>query len=452
MRENKSPWLHNFKYERQVKVLTGSIYSDIAILGGGIAGVTTAYMLLKHTDKKISIIEGDLIAHGATGHNAGYVTSDCEKPFKEIVAEHGLLAAKNGSLEWEEAYEIIREICKEIGENVPDYKVGYDAYKHAEDLLLEIEEQVLKYGELRSNVFVKNNFDSSLLPKGYEDKFHFLEESDFTALLELTNSSDYIGSVEKRIFVLNSARFSEAIVKYLLRKYSERFQVFEKSFIHSIRLLENSDCVLDAVSGVLISDKVILCTNGFENFGIYGPFGTQIDKHFHHNVSGVVGYMTATFSKDKYGEDRGRMYVTSSEDERFLAPHEKEPYIYLTKRHFDMGIEDGELVSIGGPEVYLHDRRVYKKDHEVDEQIYKELEDFQKKSLGINENPTFKWHGLMGYTKTGIRIVGQDKRFLDLYYNLGCNGIGVIPSVAGAKRIARLISGEKLPKSIFDPR
>jgi glycine/D-amino acid oxidase-like deaminating enzyme len=35
-------------------------------------------------------------------------------------------------------------------------------------------------------------------------------------------------------------------------------------------------------------------------------------------------------------------------------------------------------------------------------------------------------------------------------YNLGCNGVGILPSIYGAKRIAQLLAGETLGPSIFD--
>ena len=36
-----------------------------------------------------------------------------------------------------------------------------------------------------------------------------------------------------------------------------------------------------------------------------------------------------------------------------------------------------------------------------------------------------------------------------LLYNLGCNGVGFLPSIAGGHRIARLLSGERLPREFF---
>jgi glycine/D-amino acid oxidase-like deaminating enzyme len=58
----------------------------------------------------------------------------------------------------------------------------------------------------------------------------------------------------------------------------------------------------------------------------------------------------------------------------------------------------------------------------------------------------------MGYTSNGIRLIGPDPANSSLIYNLGCNGIGILPSIYGGKRIAQYINGEALEPSIFDPR
>jgi glycine/D-amino acid oxidase-like deaminating enzyme len=58
----------------------------------------------------------------------------------------------------------------------------------------------------------------------------------------------------------------------------------------------------------------------------------------------------------------------------------------------------------------------------------------------------------MGYTKSGVRIIGREKKNKNLLYNLGCNGVGILTSVYGADRIARIVLGEVLEETIFDPK
>ena len=58
----------------------------------------------------------------------------------------------------------------------------------------------------------------------------------------------------------------------------------------------------------------------------------------------------------------------------------------------------------------------------------------------------------MGYNDSGIRVVGAHPRHTRLLYNLGCNGVGFLPSIYGGHRIARLLAGKRVPPSVFDPR
>ena len=64
----------------------------------------------------------------------------------------------------------------------------------------------------------------------------------------------------------------------------------------------------------------------------------------------------------------------------------------------------------------------------------------------------FHWHGLMGYNDVGTRVVGAHPQHPSLLYNLGCNGVGFLPSVYGGHRLGQLLAGAQLPPSIFDPR
>jgi glycine/D-amino acid oxidase-like deaminating enzyme len=51
-----------------------------------------------------------------------------------------------------------------------------------------------------------------------------------------------------------------------------------------------------------------------------------------------------------------------------------------------------------------------------------------------------------------VRVIGAHPRHRSLLYNLGCNGVGFLPSIHGGRQVARILAGERLPPSIFDPR
>lgn len=61
-------------------------------------------------------------------------------------------------------------------------------------------------------------------------------------------------------------------------------------------------------------------------------------------------------------------------------------------------------------------------------EAYHEIRDFLReyRSEKIPHEFPYQWHGLMGYTHTGIRYIGQDPNTHHLWYNLGCNGVGIV--------------------------
>ena len=48
---------------------------------------------------------------------------------------------------------------------------------------------------------------------------------------------------------------------------------------------------------------------------------------------------------------------------------------------------------------------------------------------------------------TAARVIGAHPRYPVLPYNLGCNGVGFLPSIHGGRQVSRLLSGEQLPAS-----
>jgi glycine/D-amino acid oxidase-like deaminating enzyme len=77
------------KYRR----LKSDIDVDTVIVGGGITGLTTAY-LLKQAGQKVAVLEKDTIGSGTTGHTTGKVTSQHNLIYKELCERLGTKTAK----------------------------------------------------------------------------------------------------------------------------------------------------------------------------------------------------------------------------------------------------------------------------------------------------------------------------------------------------------------------
>ena len=131
-----------------------------------------------------------------------------------------------------------------------------------------------------------------------------------------------------------------------------------------------------------------------------------------------------------------------------------DPYFYLTRRPYEYNSGKHNLITVGGPEINLEDRLEYEREHEYPLRVKEEIDKFIKNVYGekADREYIFTWHGLMGYTHNKVRLVGEEPKNPVLLYNLGCNGIGLLHSIYGGDRIARIIAGEKLSPSIFDPR
>jgi aspartate oxidase len=110
MKKNNSPWLHNLITDRKIKTLDSDLEKEVAIVGAGIAGVSTAFFTLKYTNKNVVLLERYKVAHGATGHNAGQVVSYFERGFASLVEEFGSELAGKGQKDIEDAWILLDEM------------------------------------------------------------------------------------------------------------------------------------------------------------------------------------------------------------------------------------------------------------------------------------------------------------------------------------------------------
>ena len=180
---------------------------------------------------------------------------------------------------------------------------------------------------------------------------------------------------------------------------------------------------------------------------------SDIDTAFHHSIAGRIGYMSG-YVEPLDNPPTAVSYFQKMNE--YNGDPTGESYFYLTRRpHEHEGKNLHSLVCTGGPEKVLPNGAEYFRTHAYTEDMRDVIDDFLRsnynKHPGLETKYSFCWHGLMGYTPNGIRRVGSEPCNPVLLYNLGCNGVGILPSVFGGKRISELLQGKEVPPSIFDP-
>lgn len=89
------------------------IRTDILIIGGGIAGILTAYFLHKSGVKYV-LVEKDTICSGTTQNTTAKITFQHSLNYHKILKSNGIEAARKYLLANKKAFEKYAELCKEI--------------------------------------------------------------------------------------------------------------------------------------------------------------------------------------------------------------------------------------------------------------------------------------------------------------------------------------------------
>lgn len=451
MDHNRSPWIAQLKKDRKSHTHNLKPKYDTAIIGGGISGMVTAYFTLKHTKKIVLLLEATKIAHGATGHNAGYVGDYFEKPFSEIAHEYGLRMAAEGQAAVTSSWDLVLNILKETKINIPFPRfIGYAGCTTFDQLFLHLENKRLKKKaglHVDRALLAKEIIHKEDIPEKYKDLVQFVPHAHVLLCLETPNKQ-YMAALQSKKGTMNSALFVEKLSEYLLETYPDRFFIKEHTPVKEVHLYKNY-VDIETNHGKVQVEHVVLCTNGFENFTLTNHYGSRIDHKFHENIRGIVGYM-AGYIENKKHPSMAISYFPKKE-----SVSGEDPYFYLTRRNHMWDEIEKPLVCIGGPEEIHEELRNYSSHYPYSKQAFIEMDKFLKETYpdstknGINY--VFKWHGIMGYTTSGIRSVGFEPANHRLLYNLGCNGMGILPSIYGGKKISHHLAGDFVKLSIFDP-
>jgi glycine/D-amino acid oxidase-like deaminating enzyme/nitrite reductase/ring-hydroxylating ferredoxin subunit len=161
--------------ETSLPKLDGDICVDAAIIGGGMVGITTAY-LLKKEGLKVAVIEADRILMGTTGHTTAKISSQHGLIYDKISRSMGKEKAQLYADANENAIRFIENLVRE--ENIQcDFLKRYSCvYTQSDQYIENIENEV----KAASCLGIKAYYDESLpLPFDIKCAVRFEDQAQF---------------------------------------------------------------------------------------------------------------------------------------------------------------------------------------------------------------------------------------------------------------------------------
>jgi glycine/D-amino acid oxidase-like deaminating enzyme len=421
----------------------------VLVVGAGIAGIATSFFLLRETTARVLLVERDRVGCGASGHNAGQLTTYFERPLCDIADAFGWRLAAEAQRDLDEAHDLLDTMVGRSGARVRVERfTGYlgmfnraQLEVHLRSLLVRRRADLPAYPCLVSEEaeFVDR------LPRELDGLYEVVPQSRVRELLEI-GGDRYRAVLAEPAGCSNSSVLCQQVLAHLQATYPDRFAYADHTKVERL-VVSDESIVATAGAHRVTAEHVVLCTNGFVDHVVEDEEGSPLRLADDQRITGRVAYM-AGFAEEAPRPPAAVSYIRNE------TIGGETPYVYVTRRTYDRGGDSVTLTCIGGPE-YPHDAS-YERDAPFPGALLQALDDearpFAQPARPAGLPYDFHWHGLMGYNDCGLRVVGAHPIEQRLLYNLGCNGVGFLPSIHGGRRIADLLAGRHVPESVFEPR
>ena len=375
--------------------LTGAHETDVAVIGGGIAGLSAAKLLLER-GKRVTLLDADVCGGGASGASSGFITADSELQVAQLLRRFGPETARK-------LYATAKATTDAMRADVVAFGISCDLVE-ADCLFVARENS--------SSAEVEEEHDARL-QLGMESKL--LDETGLRGALGET--SRYATGVRYGgTYAIDAFAFCQGLARGL---ESKGLRVFEATRVASLE-----PGVVRCSGGELRCAKVVIATDRFTpELGIERPdvFSVQ-----------TVLALSAPLPRERLAEifPSGPLMVWDSElDYRYVRP-----------------TGDGRLL-IGGNRL----SRTYLSSSDDTGGVVKTLLDDVRRHLpGIGElDIEWQWPGYIGVSRDLLPIAGG----LDAWRSVAICGAGLPWSAVGGQVAARAALGE--PGEIdrlFDPQ
>ena len=384
----KSYWISSTE-DTNYPTLEQNIEVDIAIVGGGIVGIGTAYQL-QSSGMKIALLEGNKIAEGTTGHTTGKITSQHNLIYSRLIREFG----KNQAQQYATANELaIKEIKKIADENNIDCQYRTQpAYVYTQD-----------------ETYVQQIKDEVEAAKSLGIMASYVEEIPFSMDIKAGVRFDNQAQFHPRRFLLPLAKLI----------HSAGVEIYEHSRVVKLDEKKDGKYALTTDGNYSVTAKIVVIASHY-------PFYNKLDAYFA-RISQSRTYAIVVKAKEKFPEG---VFINAE---------------YPNRSFRELSASSGQYILVVGeshPTGHGHDTKIH----------YEALIDFANSLFTVEDIP-YRWSTQDCIAVDGVPYIGRfSPEMPNLYIATAFGKWGITNGLVSSILLRNLIVNGSSPwEEIYNP-
>ena len=377
-------------------VLSGTVSAEVCVIGGGIAGLTTAYLLAKQ-GKQVVVLEDGPLAGGETCRTTAHLSSAIDDRYVEMERLHD---AQGSQLAWQShssAIDMIERIVREEGINCEFTRL--DGYlflgpEHNRDLL----EAEMQAAHRAGAVMVELMEHPPLTSISTRECLRFPNQGQFHPL-------QYLAGVAAAVQRLGGRLYTGAHVE-------------------QVKGDDAGVTVTTKQGATVLAHSAVVATNS--------PITSFVSIH-----TKQAAYRTYAIA----------LQVAAGSVPRALYWDTSDPYHYVRLQHSsDLQARGFDLLIVGG-----EDHKTGQADDA--EARFARLESWAREHFPDVKEVEYRWSGQVMETDDGLAFIGRDPGHQpNVYIATGDSGMGMTHGTIAGMLISDLILGKPNEwEKLYDP-
>lgn len=374
-------------WARPHSFISPDVTTDVVIVGGGYAGLSTAYWISEfRPDLKVTIIDRGQCGRSASGRNAGFLTKGSASFYKGLTEKWGPQTAQS-------IYKFAQESLELVHQNI---------LKSSPEIKFERTSSMTLF---QSEEFFKGWQNPAFNPSDFE--FNWKNDSELSAGLK----SKYFGCFENAPeYKINPWQLMDSLKKLLT---SRKIQIIEN--LSGFQITEEG---IKTEVNFIKAKQVVLALNG------YFP---EFDSVFKKIITPQRAQMLAVELEDEL--DCPGLYYDTPERVYWRKADEK-VLVIGGKRLLDAENEVGDFEKLSS-------------------KIQAGLEDYLQTQLNVKYKVIHRWSGIMGFTEHELPMISKIEAPMETFMLGGFSGHGMGLGFRSGQEMAELVTGVK-KDSFFD--